>query len=134
MCIGRTPAPGIVQGPAADAACGALTALAVGFAVSIGQYLPTLLLGWGRVPTITTEAVALSSGGDRRIDGRTGAAAERYCRSSDFCSPHSFRLSCSATAGACDHGMNIGSASEENGFGFEMSNVAIKGKTLAHFP
>jgi putative thiamine transport system permease protein len=44
-----------------------LTALAVGFAVSIGQYLPTLLLGSGRVPTITTEAVALASGGDRRL-------------------------------------------------------------------
>jgi putative thiamine transport system permease protein len=44
-----------------------LIALAVGFAVSIGQYLPTVLLGGGRVPTITTEAVALSSGGDRRI-------------------------------------------------------------------
>jgi putative thiamine transport system permease protein len=44
-----------------------LTALAVGFAVSVGQYLPTLLLGAGRVPTITTEAVALASGGDRRL-------------------------------------------------------------------
>ena len=44
-----------------------LTAMAVGFAVSIGQYLPTLLLGSGRVPTITTEAVALASGGDRRL-------------------------------------------------------------------
>jgi putative thiamine transport system permease protein len=44
-----------------------LIAMAVGFAVSIGQYLPTVLLGGGRVPTITTEAVALSSGGDRRI-------------------------------------------------------------------
>lgn len=44
-----------------------LTALAVGFAVSIGQYLPTLLLGAGRVTTVTTEAVALASGGDRRL-------------------------------------------------------------------
>lgn len=44
-----------------------LTAAAVGFAVSIGQYLPTLLLGSGRIPTITTEAVALASGGDRRL-------------------------------------------------------------------
>jgi putative thiamine transport system permease protein len=44
-----------------------LIALAVGFAVSIGQYLPTVLLGGGRVPTVTTEAVALSSGGDRRM-------------------------------------------------------------------
>ena len=44
-----------------------LTAAAVGFAVSIGQYLPTLLLGAGRISTITTEAVSLASGGDRRL-------------------------------------------------------------------
>lgn len=44
-----------------------LTAAAIGFAVSIGQYLPTQLLGAGRVPTITTEAVSLASGGDRRV-------------------------------------------------------------------
>jgi putative thiamine transport system permease protein len=42
---------------------------AIGFAVSIGQYLPTLLLGGGRIVTLTTEAVALSSGGNRRIVG-----------------------------------------------------------------
>jgi putative thiamine transport system permease protein len=47
----------------------ALTAAAVGFAVSVGQYLPTLLVGGGRWPTITTEAVALASGGDRRVIG-----------------------------------------------------------------
>lgn len=44
-----------------------LTACAVSLAVSIGQYLPTLLLGGGRVPTITTEAVAMASGGNRRL-------------------------------------------------------------------
>lgn len=44
----------------------ALTALAIGLAVSVGQYLPTLLIGGGRVATLTTEAVALASGGDRR--------------------------------------------------------------------
>ena len=44
-----------------------LTAAAVGFAVSIGQFLPTLLAGAGRVQTLTTEAVALASGGDRRV-------------------------------------------------------------------
>lgn len=47
----------------------ALTALAVGLAVSIGQYLPTQLLGAGRVATVTTEAVALAAGGDRRVIG-----------------------------------------------------------------
>ncbi|WP_424982309.1 ABC transporter permease [Maritalea sp. S77] len=46
-----------------------LTALALGFAISVAQYLPTLLVGAGRVPTITTEAVALASGGDRRLIG-----------------------------------------------------------------
>ncbi len=49
-----------------------LTALALGFAISVAQYLPTLLIGGGRVPTITTEAVALSSGGDRRLIGAYG--------------------------------------------------------------
>lgn len=43
------------------------TAAAVGFAVSVAQYLPTLFLGGGRVETLTTEAVALSSGSDRRV-------------------------------------------------------------------
>ncbi|MNI89232.1 Inner membrane ABC transporter permease protein YnjC [compost metagenome] len=40
-----------------------LIAFAVGFSVSIAQYMPTLWLGAGRFPTLTTEAVALSSGG-----------------------------------------------------------------------
>lgn len=46
-----------------------LTAAAVGFAVSVGQYLPTILIGAGRLTTITTEAVALASGGNRRVIG-----------------------------------------------------------------
>ena len=48
-----------------------LTAAALGFAISAGLYLPTLLIGVGRLPTITTEAVALASGGDRRLVGAT---------------------------------------------------------------
>ena len=51
-----------------------LTTCAVAFAVSVGQYLPTLLVGGGRVPTLTTEAVALASGGDRRAIGVYGVA------------------------------------------------------------
>lgn len=56
-----------------------LTAMAVGVAVSVGQYLATLLIGGGRVTTLTTEALALASGGDRRAIGvyglmQTGAA------------------------------------------------------------
>jgi putative thiamine transport system permease protein len=46
-----------------------LTAMAVGFSVSVSQYLATQLLGAGRVPTITTEAIALAAGGDRRVIG-----------------------------------------------------------------
>ncbi|KEY58452.1 ABC transporter permease [Serratia sp. DD3] len=43
-----------------------LSAWAIGFSVSIAQYLPTLYAGAGRFVTVTTEAVALSSGGDPR--------------------------------------------------------------------
>lgn len=46
-----------------------LAAMAVGMAVSVGQYLPSLMIGGGRVSTLTTEAVALASGGDRRAIG-----------------------------------------------------------------
>ena len=46
-----------------------LFAGAVAFAVSIAQYLPTLFIGAGHFPTLTTEAVASASGGDRRILG-----------------------------------------------------------------
>jgi putative thiamine transport system permease protein len=46
-----------------------LTAAAIGVAVSVAQYLPTLFMGAGRVATLTTEAVTLSSGSDRRILG-----------------------------------------------------------------
>ena len=34
-----------------------------------GQYLPTLFAGSGRVATLTTEAVTLSAGADRRVIG-----------------------------------------------------------------
>jgi putative thiamine transport system permease protein len=42
-------------------------ALAVGFSVSVAQYLPTLVIGAGRLPTLTTEALGLALGGDRRL-------------------------------------------------------------------
>lgn len=44
-----------------------LFSLAIGFSVSVAQYLPTLFMGAGRFETITTEAVSLASGSDRRI-------------------------------------------------------------------
>ncbi|WP_404933857.1 ABC transporter permease [Nitratireductor sp. L15S-10] len=46
-----------------------LAVAAIGFSVSIGLYLPTVLVGAGRLTTITTEAVALASGGNRRVIG-----------------------------------------------------------------
>jgi putative thiamine transport system permease protein len=46
----------------------ALTAsFAVGFAVSVAQYLPTLYVGAGRFNTVTTEAVQLAAGGQRSL-------------------------------------------------------------------
>ncbi|MBA2675944.1 ABC transporter permease subunit [Ramlibacter sp.] len=50
-----------------------LVACAVAFAVSAGQYLPTLFAGAGRVATLTTEAVTLSAGADRRVIGAWAA-------------------------------------------------------------
>ncbi|TCS38203.1 ABC transporter permease [Reinekea marinisedimentorum] len=44
-----------------------LYAFATGFSVSIAQYLPTLFVGAGKFSTITTEAVAMTSGSDRRL-------------------------------------------------------------------
>jgi putative thiamine transport system permease protein len=40
---------------------------AVGFAVSVAQYLPTLFVGGGRFSTVTTEAVTLASGAQRSL-------------------------------------------------------------------
>lgn len=46
-----------------------LSAAAVGIAVSVAQYLPTLLLSGGRIPTLTTELVTSFGGVDRRMVG-----------------------------------------------------------------
>ena len=43
------------------------TAAAIGAAVSVALYLPTLFAGAGRIETLTTEAVARASSGDRRV-------------------------------------------------------------------
>jgi putative thiamine transport system permease protein len=40
---------------------------AIGFAVSVAQYLPTLYVGAGRFATVTTEAVNLAAGGQRSL-------------------------------------------------------------------
>ena len=49
-----------------------LLAWAIGMAVSIGQYLPTLMMGAGKIESLTTEAVSLASGADRRLVGVYG--------------------------------------------------------------
>ena len=43
------------------------SAWAVGFAVSVAQYLPTLYVGAGRFATVTTEAVAWAASGQRTL-------------------------------------------------------------------
>lgn len=43
------------------------SALAIGFAVSVAQYLATQFIGAGRHATVTTEAVTLASGGQRNV-------------------------------------------------------------------
>jgi putative thiamine transport system permease protein len=49
------------------------SAAAVGFAVSVAQYLPTLYIGAGRFSTVTTEAVALASGAQRSLSSAYAA-------------------------------------------------------------
>src|SRR5690606_27750301 len=51
-----------------------LIAMAVGFAVSVAQFLPTLFAGGGRFATLATETLTLAGGGDRRIVGVFGLA------------------------------------------------------------
>ncbi|ELI6449881.1 thiamine ABC transporter permease [Photobacterium damselae] len=46
---------------------GIIFAFAMGLSVSFAQYLPTQMLGAGRITTLTTEAVTLASGQDRRV-------------------------------------------------------------------
>ncbi|HQF30743.1 MAG TPA: ABC transporter permease subunit, partial [Hyphomicrobiales bacterium] len=67
--LGASPARAFWRVRAPMLLAAILVAAAVGFAVSVGQYLPTLLVGGGRVPTVTTEAVALAAGRDRRVIG-----------------------------------------------------------------
>jgi putative thiamine transport system permease protein len=51
-----------------------LGAAAIGFSVSVAQYLPTQFAGAGRLPTLTTEAIGLAAGSDRRLIGVYGFA------------------------------------------------------------
>jgi putative thiamine transport system permease protein len=72
LCLGSSPGKVFWQVRLPLLTRAVLTAAAVGLAVTVGQYLPTLLIGAGRFATVTTEAVALASGGDRRMIGIYG--------------------------------------------------------------
>lgn len=64
--LGATPAKVFLQVKLPQLFAPLLIAIALGLAVSFGQYLPTLLAGGGRIATITTEAVTLANGASRR--------------------------------------------------------------------
>lgn len=64
--LGATPIKIFLQVKLPQLFAPILIAIALGLAVSFGQYLPTLLAGGGRIATITTEAVTLANGASRR--------------------------------------------------------------------
>jgi putative thiamine transport system permease protein len=69
LCLGASPLRAFVAVKLPLLLRPILAAAAIGFAVSVALYLPTLFAGGGRWATLTTEAVTLSSGGDRRVLG-----------------------------------------------------------------
>jgi putative thiamine transport system permease protein len=69
MCLGATPNRVFWRIKLPMLLRPILIAFSIGFAVSVAQYLPTLFAGGGRFATLTTEAVTLSGGGDRRVMG-----------------------------------------------------------------
>lgn len=46
-----------------------MAAVALGFTVSLAQYLPTQFIGGGRIETLTTETLTRYAGGDKRVLG-----------------------------------------------------------------
>lgn len=69
LCLGASPVRVLLRIKGPMLLRPIATAAAVGFAVSVGLYLPTLFAGGGRFPTLTTEAVAQASGADPRQIG-----------------------------------------------------------------
>ena len=67
----RDPAPREASNPGGPPPA---LAFAIGVSVSAAQYLSTLFAGGGRVSTLTTEALALADGGDRRLSAIVGLA------------------------------------------------------------
>jgi len=68
-CLGASPGRVFVRVKLGLLLRPVMVAAAVGFAVSVAQYLPTVFAGAGRLPTLTTEAVGLAAGADRRLVG-----------------------------------------------------------------
>ncbi|TXD97857.1 ABC transporter permease subunit [Psychrobacter frigidicola] len=64
--LGATPSKVFFQVKLPQLFAPILIAVALGLAISFGQYLPTLITGGGRIATITTEAVTLANGASRR--------------------------------------------------------------------
>ncbi|WP_162917657.1 ABC transporter permease [Dongia deserti] len=72
LCLGASPLRVLVSVRLPLLLPALVFAAALGCAVSLSLYLPTILMGGGRITTLATEAIALSSGGDRRIVGVYG--------------------------------------------------------------
>ena len=69
VCLGASPGRVFWRVKLPMLARPILTAAAIGFAVSVAQYLPTIFAGAGRLTTLTVEAVGLAGGADRRVIG-----------------------------------------------------------------
>lgn len=67
--LGKTPLGVLMRVKLAMLLRPVLIAAAVGFAVSVAQFLPTQFVGAGRLSTLTTEALSLAAGGNRRVVG-----------------------------------------------------------------
>lgn len=69
LALGRSPWAVLFRIKLAMLLRPVLIAAAVGFAVSVAQFLPTQFIGAGRLSTLTTEALSLAAGGNRRMVG-----------------------------------------------------------------
>ncbi len=69
LALGRSPFDVLIRIKLAMLLRPVLIAAAVGFAVSVAQFLPTQFIGAGRLSTLTTEALSLAAGGNRRVVG-----------------------------------------------------------------
>ncbi len=67
LMLGRSPIEVLVFVKIPMLLAPILIAFAVGVAISVSLYLPTLFAGRGRIDTLTTETLTLASGSDRRL-------------------------------------------------------------------